>query len=354
MKNNRFQKMYKRILNIIKNTEEDCEIIIENNKFSFVNYYNSAQDTTIILDNEEFNNMNIGIYNEKTKYLKVLDYLYKIKNDIEITPFNTAQEKEIYLYTIKIYKRISFLKYLAGVIKDIIISIISVISAWEDYGTYTGLQLGALSLGLGIGLPMYIFGFKFVGKLSLIAAISPTVVYSIGKYLTLRICRLQKHLEKLAIADNIYENVNYLSKNMLLEDNNYPVLEQSNNKTSQLQQSSLTDPVYNEISNILNILSQSNLNQNVISIILNKIKEIKEEYITRINEVDKLTYSLENRYTIQNEIIRKLSIIEYELKKEIEKNLNECTQNKESDIIDRKIFHLENRNKYKTGDKNAK
>ena len=71
--------MYKRILNIIKNTEEDCEIIIENNKFSFVNYYNSAQDTTIILDNEEFNNMNIGIYNEKTKYLKVLDYLYKIK-----------------------------------------------------------------------------------------------------------------------------------------------------------------------------------------------------------------------------------------------------------------------------------
>ena len=30
------------------------------------------------------------------------------------------------------------------------------------------------------------------------------------------------------------------------------------------------------------------------------------------------------------------------------------SQNKESDIIDRKIFHLENRNKYKTGDKNAK
>ena len=69
------------------------------------------------------------------------------------------------------------------------------------------------------------------------------------------------------------------------------------------------------------------------------------EYFEKLNEVDKLTYSLENRYTIQNEIIRKLSIIEYELKKEIEKNLNECTQNKESDIIDRKIFCLENRNK---------
>lgn len=347
MQNKKFKKIYKRILNTIKNTKDDYEIIIENNKFSFVNYCNPAQDTTIILDEEEFNNMNIGLYNERTKYLKVLDYLYKIKNDIEIPPFNTVQEKEIFLHTIKSYKHTPVLKYLVGILEDIILSIISLISAWEDYGTYTGFQLGALSLGLGIGLPMYIFGFKLIGKLSLIAAISPTVIYTVGSYITLRICRLQKHLEKLAIADNIYENVDYLSKNILLEENNYQVLESSNNKSSQLQEFSLSDPVYNEISNILNILSQSNLDQNVISLILNKLKEIKEEYITRMNEIDKLTYSLENRYTIQNEIIRKLSIIEYELKEELEKTEKKSTYSKELDILNQKIYQLENRNRNK-------
>lgn len=347
MQNKKFKKIYKRILNTIKNTKDDYEIIIENNKFSFVNYCNPAQDTTIILDEEEFNNMSIGLYNERTKYLKVLDYLYKIKNDIEIPPFNTIQEKEIFLHTIKSYKHTPVLKYLVGVFEDIILSIISVIGAWEDYGTYTGLQLGALSLGLGIGFPMYIFGFKLIGKLSLIAAISPTFIYTVGSYITLRICRLQKHLEKLAIADNIYENVDSLSKNILLEENNYQLLESSNNKSSQLQEFSLSDPVYNEINNILNILSSSNLDNYTVSLILSKIKEIKEEYILKINNIADSTFTLENRFTIQNEIIGKLSIIEYELKKEIEKNLNESSQIKESDIIDRKILQLENRNKSK-------
>lgn len=61
----------------------------------------------------------------------------------------------------------------------------------------------------------------------------------------------------------------------------------------------------------------------------------------RMNEIDKLTYSLENRYTIQNEIIKKLSIIEYELKKEIEKNNDTTKTQKELDIINQKILSLE-------------
>ena len=62
-----------------------------------------------------------------------------------------------------------------------------------------------------------------------------------------------------------------------------------------------------------------------------------------MSDIDDSTFTLENRYTIQNEIVRKLSMIEYELKEELEKTEKKSTYSKELDILNQKIYQLENR-----------
>ena len=103
----------------------------------------------------------------------------------------------------------------------------------------------------------------------------------------------------------------------------------------------IKDPIYNEIYKLLETLTICNLDNQLKKVFLTKIKEIKEEYIEKINGLNPSGITLENKYTIQQSTIQKLFIIEYELNEEIQKNNDLLSSQQELDKINKKILLLD-------------
>lgn len=349
MQNNEIKIIYNKILDIIKNTNDYCEFYIRDKKFIFRDR-TTSNNISIILTDKELLDLDSGIYSERTRLLKELEYMNRIKENEEIEPFKNMKERDIFITSLKRLKKIEINTYITNYLQDI----------WKSLFFYSKLKTTPRDNYEFIQFFFGLFGFAAIFYLltsknfplvlpSILAATTPTVFLITKDYIKERFKRIRKYKERKFIIDSYKVNIDCLS-NEIIDKQDYLIeertqkyfLDKPQDKMEPIKEEQvLNEPVYNEIYKILSILSNSNLDQKVISIILNKIKEIKDEYVMRMNEIDKLTYSLENRYTIQNEIIKKLSIIEYELKKEIEKNNDTTKTQKELDIINQKILSLE-------------
>lgn len=351
MQNNEIKIIYNKILDIIKNTNDYCEFYIRDKKFIFRDR-TTPNIISIILTDKELLDLDSGIYSERTRLLKELEYMNRIKENEEIEPFKTIDERRLFLKALNKLKNINIKRYISNYFKDIYKSFFFYSNMEKSYKTnYELLQFSMGSVGGFACLAVVVtFAEKIFPLMSiLLISASPTIFLITKDYIKERFKRIRKYKERKFIIDSYKVNIDCLSEKMidkqdyLIEERTQKYfLDKPQNKMEPIKEEQvLNEPVYNEIYKILSILSNSNLDQKVISIILNKIKEIKDEYVMRMNEIDKLTYSLENRYTIQNETIGKLSIIEYELKEEIEKNNDTTKTQKELDIINQKIRSLE-------------
>lgn len=349
MQNNEIKIIYNKILDIIKNTNDYCEFYIRDKKFIFRDR-TTPNIISIILTDKELLDLDSGIYSERTRLLKELEYMNRIKENEEIEPFKNMKERDIFITSLKRLKKIRIKTYITNYLQDIWKSLFFYSKMEENHQNNYGITQFTFGL-LGFAAVFFLLlseNFTFILP-SIIASTTPTIFLITKDYLKERFKRIRKYKERKFIIDSYKVNIDCLSEKMidkqdyLIEERTQKYfLDKTQDKMEPIKEEQvLNEPVYNEIYKILSILSNSNLDQKVISIILNKIKEIKDEYVMRMNEIDKLTYSLENRYTIQNETIGKLSIIEYELKEEIEKNNDTTKTQKELDIINQKIRSLE-------------
>lgn len=349
MQNNEIKIIYNKILDIIKNTNDYCEFYIRDKKFIFRDR-TTPNIISIILTDKELLDLDSGIYSERTRLLKELEYMNRIKENEEIEPFKNMKERDIFITSLKRLKKVEIKTYITNYLQDIWKSLFFYSKMEENH--QNNYEMTQFIFGLfGFAAIFYLLTSKNFPLVlpSILAATTPTVFLITKDYLKERFKRIRKHNERKFIIDSYKVNIDCLSEKMI-DKQDYLIEERTQkyfpDKTQDKiepikEEQILSEPVYNEIYKLLNILSSSNLENDVTTIILNKIKEIKEEYVIRINEIDKQTYSLENRYTIQNEVIKKLSIIEYELQNEIEKNNDTTKTQKELDIINQKILSLE-------------
>ena len=109
MKNNEIKKIYNKILDIIKNTNDYCEFYIRDKKFIFRDR-TTPNIISIILTDKELLDLDSGIYSERTRLLKELEYMNRIKENEEIEPFKNMKERDNYKKFWDKYKEISKLK----------------------------------------------------------------------------------------------------------------------------------------------------------------------------------------------------------------------------------------------------
>ena len=355
MQNNEIEKIYSKILDIIKNTNDYCEFFIRDNKFIFQNRTN-PKCISIILTDKEILDLKNGIFSERTKYLKELEYMNKIKENEQIEAFKTINEREIFLKSLKNFKKTQIIKYISNYLQDI----------WKSLFFYS--KMGGRNQD-NYAITQFIFGLigsattflsLYYGKIpfvlpSIIAGTTPTIFLITKDLIKERFSRIRNYKEKQLLLDSYKVNIDCLSgeivdkQDYFIEEKNqkYLIANTEEEVRDKRKETTLSEPVYNEIYKLLDLINKLNINDEKTQIILNKIKEIKEEYILKMSDIDDSTFTLENKFTIQNEIIQKLSIIEYELKKEIEKRMSESTYLKELDILNQKIYQLENRNRSK-------
>lgn len=355
MQNKEIKKIYKTILDIIKSTKDYCEIKISDNKFLFRNRQNPNQTLSIFLTEDELLNMKNGIYNEKTKYLKELEYICKIKEYETIEPFKNETERVIFINSLKSLGQNSIKKNLLNLLKDIIDSL-KFYSKMEEktQDRYAATQFTCGCIGILLTFILLMEKYTVYAIVSFIFGITPTLVVVGNNFVKDRIKRISEYRERKLLIESNSVNIESLSCSM---KNYYPYLSEEHSKGSFLENSSvnqnnnqdetiLSDPILNEIYKLLNILSNSNLCKEIVGVFLTKINEIKEEYISKNNNVNESRITIENRFSIQQVMIQKLSILEYELINMIKERRNELIASKELDIINRKIYQIENKNKY--------
>lgn len=105
----------------------------------------------------------------------------------------------------------------------------------------------------------------------------------------------------------------------------------------------IQDPVLNEISNLVELLSNSTLDNLTLQNYLSKIKSIKDGYTSRLSQINEL--SVDNEYTIQGYFIQEIAKLEYEINASIIQNKENIQNQTESKLIDAKIHSLQQRTK---------
>lgn len=339
MKNNRFKKIYKRLLDSVINNNFYCGLASKDNSFTFQNTKNRDDNIIIDLTEEEINNYEIGIYNEKTKHLKVLEYIYEIKNNVKIKPFQTIEDKQAFLTAIKQFNKISITKYIINLLKDFIGSLnLAKVEVSDSVGEiFAQLQVGLGFFAIIAIIPTLIFGFKKAALISLLIGVSPTSIIMLSDFIKKRYYRYKNYQKNLEYIDKTLINIDRLSQNLkqIKQENNLNISDKCS------YENEIKDPIYNEIYNLLETLTICNLDNQIKKVFLTKIKEIKEEYIEKINGLNPAAITLENKYTIQQSTIQKLSIIEYELNEEIQKKNNLSSAQQDLDRINKKILLLD-------------
>lgn len=135
-------------------------------------------------------------------------------------------------------------------------------------------------------------------------------------------------------------NSDYLFKNLELSSPKESKLLEVESKSST---KNIQDPVFNEIFKLIELLSTSNLSRQTIQNYLSKIKSIKEAYASRLSQINEL--SVDNEYTIQGCFIQEIAKLEYDIRSSIDQNKETIQNQTESNLIDAKIYSLEQRTK---------
>ena len=148
-------------------------------------------------------------------------------------------------------------------------------------------------------------------------------------------------IENKKRATEAIENIDSLSKKIELLPSKETILIEE--KTDLKCEKNIQDPVLNEISNLVELLSNSTLDNLTLQNYLSKIKSIKDGYTSRLSQINEL--SVDNEYTIQGYFIQEIAKLEYEINASIIQNKENIQNQTESKLIDAKIHSLQQRTK---------
>lgn len=321
--------VYKYMINQIKYNCEKQMVSITNNKFTYENCDIYEKNIDIYLTNNEINNMKNGIYNFKTKNLKKIEYMLSIKQQLYIPPFKSINEKEIYLDAINSMSERTNIKSIFIDLKN----------SYNIYKIIKDFDLMIIPQTLCIILSFFLFAISFhsVNIFTLIMEIIcvnifPTALFGTFTLIEKRIKNSIQNKEFKSSISTALVNVETLSENILKYDKQ--ITKQGFNQTK------MNNPILYEIYKLLELSSilPSSVSQKYVE----RIKVVLKEYTEVIN-LDKQN-SYEDYESIEN-IIKKIGIIEYDLKNNIYKNQNNNIYDNELDAVTKKIKLLEKRNK---------
>lgn len=340
MKNKEMLKLYKQILREIRTSKYHDKISLDKN-FEFKSGNENCQEISIILTKKEKEDISNGIYNPKTSILKELDYIVSISNDYNISPLKSIEEKQIYLKAIKRIKKELVIKYFSNLFKDFIsaFNIKKLVKAHDDLYTYS--QLSTFFGGVTATLVMIAFECSILIIASgIIFTLCPTLCFILINFIKKRHISHVNNVENKKQLIQAMINSDYLFKNLELSSPKESKLLEVESKSST---KNIQDPVFNEIFKLIELLSTSNLSRQTIQNYLSKIKSIKEAYASRLSQINEL--SVDNEYTIQGCFIQEIAKLEYDIRSSIDQNKETIQNQTESNLIDAKIYSLEQRTK---------
>lgn len=325
------EEIYNLLAETIINNDISNQDLLFDKKFEFCSDYEECRYLSIGLTKKEFENKKLGIYNAKTEKLKELEYIYCIKNNNIIKPFKTTTEKTLFLNAIKQIKQISKLglkKDLKNSFKEFKKEIIIA----EHIFLPIAFFLGMYSIKTGSFLD-FIF--------SLIIASFPIIPTLYLSYFTEKSLNRENRKLNKERANEALKYINILSKKIDLLPSKETMFIEA--KTDSKCEKNIQDSVLNEISNLIELLSNSNLDRQTIQNYLSKIKSIKEAYASRLSQINEL--SVDNEYTIKGYFIQEIAKLEYEINASIIQNKETIQNQTESKLIDAKIHSLQQRTK---------
>lgn len=233
------------------------------------------------------------------------------------------------------------IKYIRNLYKDFIsaFNIKKLVKAHDDLYTYS-----QLSTFFG-GVPAIIIMIAFECSILIIASgiiftLCPTLGFILINFIKKRHISHVNNVENKKQLIQAMINSDYLFKNLELSSPKESKLLEVESKSST---KNIQDPVFNEIFKLIELLSTSNLSRQTIQNYLSKIKAIKEAYASRLSQINDL--SVDNEYTIQGYFIQEIAKLEYEIKASITQNKETIQNQTESNLIDAKIYSLEQRTK---------
>lgn len=313
------------------NFEETCH---------YEEFYDYWTKYTIKLTESEQENMKIGVYNEKTKILKELEYMYLIRYGKEIKTFKSLEEKNIFIHALSALNprqfkyKISDLKYDAkialksdkvlarGVVpKNLFFGGLEILTQIVGLFCCLGFAYGGntipffISLAAGIYPPLVLFPIKFIPRL-------------IDTYY------INSHVKELIKESS--NNMDYLSKDLKLSPEE-AITEKNENKLSS-QNENLNLSVLNKIDSLVDLLTQSNLDKQVIQIYSTKIQLILDAYTTELSKAKENNLLLDKTSTISQVYISELSKIENDIITLIEQKREIIQGQVESKVSDSKTY----------------
>lgn len=314
------------------NFEETCH---------YEEFYDYWTKYTIKLTESEQENMKIGVYNEKTKILKELEYMYLIRYRKEIKPFKSLEEKNIFMHALSVlnprqYKnKISDLIY--NVEKALKSDLILDRGLVPENGFFCFLEL----LTKIICFCCCVF---FIGKaiipffISLTGFIHPPLVLFPIKFIPRLIdtYHINSHFKEL--IKEISNNMNYLSKDLKLSTEEV-ITEENENKLN-LQNENLSISVLKRIDSLLELLLESNLDVQTIQIYLAKIQLFKDTYTTELSTEKENNLLLDKTTAISQVYISELYNIENDIITLIEQNKATIQGQVESKVSDSKTYSI--------------
>ena len=304
-------------------------------------FYDYWTKYTIKLTESEQENMKIGVYNEKTKILKELEYMYLIRYRKEIKPFKSLEEKNIFIHALSVLNprkfkyKISDLKHDAknALKSDLILDrglependffccleFLTKIICFFCFVIFAGEDVIPCFISLAglIYPPLVLFPIKFIPRL-------------IDTY-------YENNRIKERIKDSL-NNIDYLSKDLNLSSEKI-IVEENENKLS-LQNENLNLSVLNKIDSLVELLSHSNLDAQVIQIYSTKIQLILDAYTMELSTKKENNILLDKTSAISQVYISELSKIENDIITLIEQSREIIQCQVESKASDSKIYSI--------------
>lgn len=314
------------------NFEETCH---------YEEFYDYWTKYTIKLTESEQENMKIGVYNEKTKILKELEYMYLIRYGKEIKPFKSLEEKNIFIHALSVLNprkfkyKISDLKYNAkNALKSDLILERGVV---PENGLFWFLEL------LTRPICFFCCGF-FIDKaiipffISLAGLIYPPLVLFPIKFIPRLIDTYYINSYVKELIKESSNNMNYLSKDLKLSTEE-AITEKNENKLSSPNEN-LNLSILNKIDSLVELLSHSNLDAQVIQIYSTKIQLILDAYTMELSKSKENNLLLNKTSTISQVYISELSKIENDIITLIEQNREIIQGQVESKVSGSKTYSI--------------
>ena len=287
------------------------------------------------LSSSEMANIKNGIYNDRTRLFKYIEYINKIQRQDNIECFKSNEEELILKDAIKKVNSFSLKLYMRNLLNDLKNSFSNYI--YDSHYSIIYIVSQALFGGFSFASLFYLSLYPSSSflKYSILLTFFPTIAFIEYENIKLRIKTLKNYLsyehDKDVYLENIDLSYNHLTKNIKTASLKETNLNQKTAAKQDILQNSFDAKILNVIYNLLIKISESKVSDDEKNRLLLEIESIKEDYSKNIiNYQNELKLNEINSYV--SEIIKRIDYVETEL--------NQLLNQNNKDIVKRLVKSL--------------